>query len=444
MLKIGDSILCENSKETYVIKKKLGEGGQGAVYLVENGNSTKVLKWYLPKQATDTQRANISKLIMKPLKGEAGKRFIWPQDIATAETDQESFGYLMELIDTSKFAELGEVQAKLKPRPSFKAMCQISYQLANSYKLLHLAGNCYSDISTGNFMFDPKRGDVLICDNDNVGVNGQIEAQVLGTIEFMAPEIIMGQTKPSNLTDQHSLAVLLFNFWIWHHPFHGLKEYNLRSWDIPAKKKVYGEEPVFMFDPQDKSNAVPNDPDYKIVERRWKVCPDPIKDLFVKAFTVGLKNPHNRVTEEEWQRVFSELEESIIECPSCHSENFWWYGVKSLTCWNCQKPIKLPIRLIVKNARGIRSILLHDAGVKLLEVHLDPFADPVNANNVAGGLKQNPNNPTQWGLANLTATTWTYKLKDGTVKEAAPQKSIPLNAEIEITFRNNVTGMFEI
>ena len=93
----------------------------------------------------------------------------------------------MERINTERYAELGEVWAHLKPVPGFSSLCAISYGLANSYRALHLSGHCYRDISPGNLMFDPQTGHVLICDNDNVGINRQSRCQVWGTMEYMAP-----------------------------------------------------------------------------------------------------------------------------------------------------------------------------------------------------------------------------------------------------------------
>ena len=43
-------------------------------------------------------------------------------------------------------------------------------------------------------------------------------------------------------------------------------------WDIPGREKVYGETPVFVFDPQDVSNQFPQDPDYAIARERWAYC----------------------------------------------------------------------------------------------------------------------------------------------------------------------------
>ncbi len=197
----------------------------------------------------------------------------------------------MTRIDTQRFAELGEVWAHLKPVPGLAALSEISYQLANSYRALHLSGHCYRDISAGNLMFDPKTGDVLICDNDNVGVNRQSRCQVWGTMEYMAPELIRGESDPSTETDLHALAVLLFYVWVWHHPFHGEMEYQYHCWDIPSKKQVYGITPVFVFDPDNPANRLPEDPDYAVARKRWELCPPELKAMFIRAFTEGLTKP---------------------------------------------------------------------------------------------------------------------------------------------------------
>ena len=165
---IGQKVQAEKSKCHYEIKKKLGEGGQGAVFLVEGPTGPMALKWYNQIHSKPDQRKAIEYLIGEPPpKGLAGKRFIWPQDIATANgTDR--FGYLMALIETNRFAELGDIWAKKKQAPDYPTLCEISFQIANSYRALHLSGHCYRDISRGNVLFDPKTGEVLICDNDNI------------------------------------------------------------------------------------------------------------------------------------------------------------------------------------------------------------------------------------------------------------------------------------
>ena len=107
---------------------------------------------------------------------------------------------------------------------SLSSLCEIGYQLAHSFRALHLSGFSYRDVSYDNVVFDPEAGDVLIIDNDNVGVDDMHPATVGGTLRFMAPEIVRSEAMPSAKTDLHSLAVLLFYFWHWEHPLEGSRE----------------------------------------------------------------------------------------------------------------------------------------------------------------------------------------------------------------------------
>lgn len=287
-LSSGETLLCESTKDTLTVRKLLGEGGQGAVYLVDGRHGQKAVKWYHPDQATKEQRKSIAWLANRtPL-----PNFVWPLDVVSVAGDQtqagkQPFGYLMDLIDRSRFAEGSEVWAGLKPEPTFRVLIEICRKAAESYRDLHREGLCYRDISFGNLQFDPRTGDVLICDNDNVGVNNQGVSQIAGTWEFMAPEVILRKANPSSDTDLHSLGVLYFYLWTWHHPLHGMLEYNVRSWDDPAKEAIYGKNPVFIFDQSNTTNALPSDPDYKTPVRRWKLCPEPLRNLFTRAFTEG-------------------------------------------------------------------------------------------------------------------------------------------------------------
>lgn len=442
MLTIGQNVTCEFSKEKLMVKKKLGEGGQGIVYLVEGKMGEKALKWHNNQQSTEEQKRSIRKLVMKEApKGKSGKRFVWPIDLVTADNNS-NFGYLMDVIDTREFAELGEIWAHLKPTPNMHTRCRISYELANSYRQLHLEGYCYRDISAGNLMFNPITGEVLICDNDNIGVNNQSSCQVFGTMEYMAPEIIMGKANPSTLTDLYSLAVLLFQFWIWHHPMHGEEEYKIRSWDLPAKKKVYGESPVFIFDPTDSRNNLPKDPEYDTPRRFWKHCPEPLKKLFIRSFTEGLHNPNRRVTEGEWQDAFLELQDCIVSCPNDRAENFWYEDLNKISCWYCKKDIDSPIRLELITSCGKRNVVI-TKNTKILLRHVDPYAEEEMGTSVIGEIVQNPNNPSLWGLKNVTENQWKISLADGSMREVPPQKAAPLAIGVTIGFENGTMGQFK-
>src|SRR5581483_632859 len=160
--------------------------------------------------------------------GPPNDRFLWP--IELAETGEPAtvpgFGYVMPLRE-ARYRGIIDLM-KRRVEPSFRALATAGLELAHSYLQLHARGLCYRDISFGNVFFDPESGEVLICDNDNVAVDGQASAGVLGTPRFMAPEVVRGEALPSTQTDLFSLAVLLFYLFMVHHPLEGAREAAIR------------------------------------------------------------------------------------------------------------------------------------------------------------------------------------------------------------------------
>lgn len=419
------------------VKKKLGEGAQGVVFLVEGQHGLQAVKWYNAQHATEGQRAAIRELVKcGPPRGKAGQRFIWPSDLVSSPGSRQ-FGYSMPLIDKVRFAGLGEIWARRRPAMGLDALAEASFQVANSYRALHLGGHCYRDISRGNLMFDPTAGDVLICDNDNVGVNRQSSCQVWGTPEYMAPELVRRDEKhPSTDTDLHSLAVLLFQLWMWHHPLHGQAQYAIRMWDRPAYTQIYGTSPVFVFDPVDTSNRLPNDAAYALCERQWLLCPQSVKNLFMRAFTTGLRSPTQRVTEGEWQAAFLQLKDGCLSCHACKAVNLWEPTATAISCWHCKSPVRMPPKLRFEHPSGRAYVLLSE-GRTLLRRHVDPLGPDDLAGEVIGEVVRNPNNPSAWGIRNLTSSPWTAVQGDGKLLEIPQNRAVSLNAGVKV----NIAGV---
>jgi serine/threonine protein kinase len=299
---------------------------------------------------------------------------------------------------------------------------------------LHAKGLCYRDISFGNVFFDPKTGQVLICDNDNVAVDGKADSGVLGTPRFMAPEVVRSEAKPSRQTDLFSLAVLLFYLLMIHHPLEGKRESSIKCFDLPAMNKLYGYEPLFIYDPKDTSNAPVAGYHDNAIEL-WPIYPQFLRDLFTRSFTDGLRDPANgRVQENEWRSALVSLRDSIVYCQKCGSENFYDAGAlkkskgQPPSCWNCKSDVTLPPRIrIAKNV----VMLNHDT--KLFPHHVDDgkrydFGQPV------GEVTQHPSNPSLWGLKNLTTEKWVLTSSDGTVKDVEPQRSVPIAIGTKVNF----------
>jgi hypothetical protein len=470
VLKAGQTVRAETSGLACEVGELLGSGGQGEVYRATLGGRPVALKWYLPAAATAEQRAALEVLIKK---GRPAERFLWPLELVSAP-GVAGFGYVMPLRER-RYRGIADLM-KRRIDPTFRALATAGLALADSFLQLHARGLCYRDISFGNVFIDPDTGDVLICDNDNVAVDGEGCGGVLGTPRFMAPEVVRGDARPSTQTDLFSLAVLLFYLLMMHHPLEGAREAAIRCLDLPAMTRLYGTEPVFIFDPHDTSNRpLPGCHDNALAF--WPIYPQFLRDLFTKAFTAGIHDPqHGRVRESEWRSAMARLRDAIVYCGHCGAEQF--YDAERLhaataaplpttsaamaghahrppaapstpfearpanpghngqasdpggaagPCWACGRSSALPPRLHV----GRHVVMLnHDA--RLYPHHVDEqrlydFSQPVAA------VTRHPAHPSIWGLKNLSQENWVISGMDG-LRDVPPGRSVTLTPGLRIHF----------
>ena len=424
------SIVVSQSGNKYIVEKLLGAGGQGEVYAVKLGIETYALKWYFKHTATVMQRNILENLISK---GKPDSSFLWPMDLISQSDG--SLGYIMEL-RPPEFKSIVDLM-KRKAEPNFYNLCKVAFNLTKGYQKLHGMGYSYRDISFGNLFFNPDNGEVLICDNDNVSINGKDDSSVYGTPRFMAPEIVVGKAKPSRNTDLFSLAVLLFYIFMLNHPLEGKLEANIKCMDIFAMNQLFGTNPIFIFDPDDKSNRpLRGYQDNAIIY--WDLYPQQLKDLFTQAFTIGLKSPARRVTENKWLETFANMMSEIIICPNCGAEVFLDENKENLgvahTCWNCQSSVAVPASIVIGKNR-----VVINKDTKLYQHHINSNGD---MDTVIGSISINPNNPNIWGIRNDGTDNWTYIKADGMQVPVAPGKSAAIVSGAKINF-GEIIGEFK-
>lgn len=431
MLRSGQKVQGRSSGTSCEVQQFLGGGGQGEVYQVNVGSTPMALKWYFPHylQQDPELRQRLEKAINT---GAPNNKFLWPIEL-TASDGSSSFGYLMTLRER-RYKGIVDMM-KRRVEPSFYALATAGFQLADSYWQLHAKGMCYRDISFGNVFFDPDRGDVLICDNDNVDFDGIGKGGVLGTPRFMAPELVRGDKNvyPSTQTDRFSLAVLLFYMLMMHHPLEGAKEAAIHAFDLPAMTRLYGKEPIFIYDPDNDTNRPVSGFHDNAIEF-WKIYPLFLRNLFIKAFTVGIRDPqHGRIGETQWRQAMIRLRDSILYCANCTYENF--YDAEAIqaagkpgTCWNCKKELRLPPRIRV----GKDVVMLnHDS--QLFLHHVDD-TNRYNIERAVAAVNRHPTNPNVWGLKNLSEERWVTATPDGAIKEVEPGRSVTLVVGTKINF----------
>ena len=428
LLEAGQKIRTEATGLTCEVLKFLGGGGQGEVYAARVEGKPVALKWYYAASATIEQRKRLETLCAM---GAPSSKFLWPVELASAQGVAD-YGYLMALRE-ARYKSIVDMM-KRRIEPSFRALATVGLELSHSFLQLHARGLCYRDISFGNAFFDPDTGEVLICDNDNVTVDSQAKGGVYGTPRFMAPEIVRGDAVPSSQTDLFSLSVLLFYMFMMHHPLEGKKELEIKCLDLPAMKKLYGTEPLFIFDPADKSNA-PDATHQKNALVFWAIYPKFLRELFTKAFTEGLRDPlHGRVRESNWRASMVRLRDSIIYCGHCKAENFYdadaHASAKNVQsrCWSCKRGLHPPPRL-----RIARSEVMLNHNAQLFPHHVDDerkydFTQPLAT------VTRHPTEPDIWGLKNLSRQNWSATNTRGEVKDVLPGRSVTLAVGTRINF----------
>jgi DNA-binding helix-hairpin-helix protein with protein kinase domain len=424
----GEKVWLQMANEPCQIRDLIGSGGQGQVYHTSIHDEDCAMKWYFPHSATARQRAALERLIHK---GPPNDRFLWPLDLATSP-EAPGFGYIMPLRQ-ARFRSMSELMARIVD-PTFRTLTNLGVELADSFLRLHSLGLCYSDISFGNIFFDPETGEVSICDNDNVAIDGEGFSDVLGTPRFMAPEIVREESRPNIATDLYSLAVILFYIFMVHHPLEGKREREIVCLDLAAMKKLYGTDALFIFDPKHGANRpVPGIHNNAILF--WNLYPGYVHDIFIRAFTDGLRDPTARVRESEWRGVFTRLRDQIYYCHNCGAENFLAddgdqaISLAAQTCWFCHQQPLPPMRLLV----GRHAIVLNQDTV-LYPHHLD-----ANRRNdyseVLAETVPHPTRPDIWGLKNSSGHPWiTVAPSGGSQVEVASGKSVSLIPGLRIRF----------
>ena len=394
----------------------LGAGTQGEVWKAAVGGKPVAVKVYHRNMATPEQKATLERLVDK---GSPAPCFLWPTAMVE-DARSKTYGYVMNIREPDFRALTDFMARRIKPSPSMRALLTAGMRLADGFLRLHGRGLCYRDISDANMFFNPKTGDVCICDNDNVDVDGTETGGVLGTPRFMAPEVVRREASPSADTDRYSLAVLLFFFLHGGHPLDGRREANIRCLDVPALDRLYGFEPLYIWDPDDDSNRpVPGIHDNPIAFRDMYPCA--LTDLFRRSFTEGLQYPIRRVRESVWRKTFAGAIDSIWLC-GCGAENFAEIHDRTIaapsggkSCWSCGKLLVLPPRIKIGDA-----VVLLNRATRLFGYHVGSTRDD---DTPIAEVAPHPRVPNLFGLRNLGTEKWTLTRPDGKVEDVPPGRA---------------------
>lgn len=393
-----------------MVEKELGRGGQGIVYLVDCNGKQKALKWY-SKTPDDNFYSNLCE---NARKGSPSEVFLWPE--AITERQNGSYGYIMAL-RPSDYYDFGQFLLAKVHFSSYKALLNAALKICDGFRKLHLNGYSYQDLNDGNFFINPKTGDALICDNDNVVPEG-CESGIKGKVRYMAPEVVAGGT-PNKYSDRFSLSVILFMLFYANHPFEGAKVAECPCMTEEYEKKFFGNEALFIYSREDDSNR-PVSGIHTNVIRRWPVFPTLLQETFIQEFSEEkLKNPKERMLEQGWEKIICSLRDVLVVCPNCGEETFIDVRNSEYCCMNCKKSIPIFHTLNVDNRK-----LFLTKGTKL---HIDDGISDIQ-------VSSDPEGSNLLLLENSSDETWIAETPSGKLKEVAHGKFMPVKDGIKVLF----------
>ena len=334
--------------------------------------------------------------------------------------------------------ELGELRTNLR----------MVLELSRAVRKLHAVGLAHSDLSYKNVLVDPSTGSACMIDIDGLVVPGIFPPDVVGTPDFIAPEVVSTQhlssrdpqrKLPSALTDRHALAVLIYMYLLYRHPLRGGKHHDNDA--MRDEELMMGAKALFIEHPTDRTNQVKRS-QLKDDELPWG---DPalmpmttlgphLTQLFNKAFIDGLHEPTKRPSPAEWEEALVRTLDLIQPCTNknCPQKQFIFDNTGAPSCPVCKTPYtgKLPILDLYSkgadgNFRALNRRLMVWDGQSVFPWHVDRSIFPNE--NLADANKK------RVGYFQIQGGTWVLVNESLTDMSDAETKSpIPIGSSIKL------------
>jgi serine/threonine protein kinase len=224
----GDSMIGSVAGN-YKIVDKIGEGGMGAVYkgidmMLEREVAIKVLRPELARQPDIVERFRIEAVTLAKLNH---------PNIATLFNffrQGNDYFMVMEFVRGETLENRLRRTGAMDPGLAIPLFCQALEGIDHA----HWMGIIHRDIKPANMMLT-EAGSIKVMDFGIARVLGSArmtkQGNIIGTIEYMSPEQVLGQETDSR-SDIYSLGILLYEMLTGGVPFSGDSEYKLMQCQI--------------------------------------------------------------------------------------------------------------------------------------------------------------------------------------------------------------------
>lgn len=286
--------------------------------------------------------------------------FCWP----TAIIEKPKLGIVAPAYSNNFFFSKGPMKGrekdskwftsdKLRPqldvgeRGGWLGYFSICILLSRAIRRLHAAGLAHSDLSNKNVLIDPSSGKCKIIDIDSLVVPDLYPPDVIGTRDYIAPEVLATVGLPQNdqrrknpdaRTDRHALATLLYQYLLFRHPLLGPRTFAAVSAEEQERLEL-GSRALFIEHPKDHANRP------KGLEIPYSTLGPELSRLFELAFIEGLHDPEKRPSALEWERGLDSSWDLLYPCSNlkCPSKWFILDPQADLKCPYCGTKVKNPV-----------------------------------------------------------------------------------------------------
>ncbi|PDW00657.1 hypothetical protein [Candidatus Chloroploca asiatica] len=365
-------------------------GGEGSVYFTTDGQY--VVKIY-HRAPPEKQKMLLQILDLGKNLGEDEQFLAWPLGIVQQVDGKPSMGVVTRRVPASHvplykliYSPIDAV-AQFKQGRSWLEYLKIARGTAAAARMLHGKGMAHADIHLKNFLTNPVTGEVVVIDLDGLVVKGFLLPQVKGLPGFIAPEVIMGKSKPDELTDRHSVAVLVLWILLLRNVMLTQRCYDDEN-QTRDDELGYGQYACFSEHPSDRRNALPQvgTPLFQNGALSYRVLTPKLQELTERALIQGLHEPPKRPQAVEWERALAEAYDVMVSCPSCRQSFFYAYWRQPQPQRQCpfcgtgvRPPFPAVLELMEARAKGVhvpvRPLVLYH-GLPLFADMIEPGRFP--------------------------------------------------------------------
>ena len=334
------AVYADGTKEHVKTEAMLGQGGEGRVYTIVR-KSDVVAKIYHPKYQTRDRYEKLRVMISSPpedkMRAVYGHVSIaWPMGLLIA--GGKFVGYLMPRIQQRpKIINVFSPKMRRQHYPHFtwRHLHYVGANLAAAMHALHVRGYVVGDVNPNNILVT-KQALVTLVDTDSFQVRDPVTGKVyrceVGLDSYTPPELQGVPFRTVDRTEEHDrfgLAVLIFQLLMeGTHPFMGVPRNPQFSVGMPSQ--VYCiKQGIFPY-VQNPQFAPP-----KTGLQFTDLVPE-VRNLFLRAFVEGHRDPYRRPSALEWYTVLTQAEGELVQCAKGH-----WHARHLSRCPWCEREKQL-------------------------------------------------------------------------------------------------------